>query len=64
MCKEHATYFDSFDPDVMAATVRRGLATWDRTSAEAVAAREYSRKFTYDKYVKQYIALYKELLHV
>lgn len=64
VCKDHATYFDSFDPDDMAATVKRGLAAWSPDSEEAIAAQEYSRKFTYDKYVKQYITLYKELLHV
>lgn len=64
VCKNHASYFDSFEPENMAKTVKEGLAAWDKNGEEALAAKEYSMGFNYDKYIRQYIELYKELLHL
>lgn len=62
ICREHASYFDSMEPERMAATVREGLAHWRKTSEAALAAKTYSEGFTYEKYTSSYLALYKELL--
>lgn len=64
VCKNHASYFDSFEPENMAKTVKEGLAAWDKNGKEALAAKEYSMGFNYDKYIRQYLELYKELLHL
>lgn len=64
ICKNHASYFDSFKPEDMAKTVKEGLAEWDKNGEKALAAKEYSKSYNYDKYMKQYIELYKELLHL
>ncbi len=63
ICKNHATYFDSFEPEKMADTIKEGLAGWDKNGKKALAAKEYSMTYNYDKYMKQYLDLYKELLH-
>lgn len=63
ICKDYATYFDSFDAEDMAVTVKKGLESWSRTSDLATKAREYSLGFNYKKYVESYLTLYKELLH-
>ena len=48
----------------MAEVVRKGLEGWSRDGQEAVDARAYSRTFNYDHYTEQYIALYRQLLHI
>lgn len=62
VCGEHATYFDDYTPEGMAATVRKGLASWQKDSAEAKAAQQYSMDFSYQRYAEQYICLYQRLL--
>ena len=64
ICKDHATYFDSFGSEEMANTIKEGLTNWDKNGELSLAAKEYSMSYNYDKYMKQYIALYKELLHL
>lgn len=63
ICKNYATYFDSFNAEDMANTVKKGLEVWEKTSSIATEAREYSLGFTYKKYAESYLALYKELLY-
>ena len=46
----------------MAEVVADGISHWHRDSPEAQAAYDYSRKFNYDEYTRQYIALYTKLL--
>ena len=62
VCGEHADYWDDFDPERMAEVVRNGISTWQRESQEATDCREYSLKFNYKNYAKQYVELYKKLL--
>lgn len=64
ICKEHASYFDSFEPKDMADTIKKELSNWDKNGKEAIAAKEYSMEYNYPKYMKQYFDLYKELLHL
>ncbi len=64
ICKDHATYFNSFEPKDMADTVKIGLQGWDKNGKAAIAAKEYSMEYNYSRYLHQYIALYKELLHI
>lgn len=64
ICKNHATYFDSFEPEEMANTINEGLANWDRNGELSLAAKEYSMSYNYDKYMKQYLTLYKDLLNL
>lgn len=62
VCQNHATYFSSYNPEDMAKTVREGIRGWKRNSAEAIAAKEYSLQFSYDKYATAYLSLYKSML--
>lgn len=62
ICKEHASYFDSFDAKEMAEAIKEGLTVWDKNGREAVAAKEYSMEYNYSRYLNQYISLYKKLL--
>ena len=64
VCSTHASYWDSYEPEAMAEVVREGLEGWSRDGQEAVDARAYSRTFNYDHYTEQYIALYRQLLHI
>ncbi len=60
VCGSHAFYWESFDPESMAAVVRRGLQSWQVEQGEAEAA--YARTFNYDTYTQQYIDLYRKML--
>ncbi len=62
VCSEHASYWDDYNPESMAEVVADGISHWHRDSPEAQAAYDYSRKFNYDEYTRQYIALYTKLL--
>lgn len=62
VCADHASYWDSYEPEAMAAVVRLGLEEWSRDGQAAQAARDYSRSFSYDRYTQQYITLYRRLL--
>lgn len=62
ICADHATYWDSYKPEVMASVVRKGLEGWQRDGKAALEAKEYSRTFNYDRYTQQYIQLYRSLL--
>lgn len=62
VCKDHATYFDSYVPEDMANLVREETCKWDKNSEEAEKAKEYSETFTYDKYTSTYINLYRQLI--
>ncbi len=64
ICKEHASYFDSFEPEAMAKTIQTGLQTWEKNGQEAIAARNYSMEYNYPHYMSQYIELYKKLLQI
>lgn len=62
ICSAHATYWDDYNPESMARVVADGIANWRRDGREAQDAFEYSRKFNYDEYTRQYIELYAKLL--
>ena len=62
VCDRHATYFDSYTPEAMAATVRKGLSTWQKDGETATAAKDYSLSFSYQRYTRQYVTLYQQLL--
>ncbi len=62
VCGPHATYWDDYAPEAMAATVSKGIAQWRKDSPEASEAKKYSEAFNYDRYTEQYIALYRQLL--
>lgn len=64
ICRNHAAYFPSMDPDEMAECVRAELASWQRDGEQAKSAAEYSRSFNYDKYTDAYINLYRRLLGI
>lgn len=61
--KEHAFYWENFDPEHMAAVFWQGLERY-RRNPEQFAARlmHYAAQYTWDKNAEAYIALYKELL--
>lgn len=62
VCGTHASYWDDYSPEAMAAVVKNGLAAWSREGAEAAEARTYSLSFNYERYTEQYVALYRRLL--
>lgn len=64
VCDRHATYWDDFTPEAMAATVSQGLKGWRRDGAAALAARQYSLGFNYERYTEQYVSLYRRLLGI
>lgn len=55
---DHAFYFDSFEPEQMAGTVKDGL----QKPKDVSAMKDYANKFSYDRYTDKYIALYHKLL--
>jgi len=62
VCSTHASYWDSYEPEAMAATVKEGLAHWQRDGQAATEAKAYSQSYNYDRYTQQYIHLYRQLL--
>lgn len=55
---DQAFYFDSFEPEQMAGTVKDGL----RNPKDKGAMKKYADKFSYDRYTDKYISLYHKLL--
>lgn len=64
ICSDHASYWDSYEPEAMARVVEEGLAGWSRDGAAAEAAKAYSQSFNYDRYTREYVSLYRRLLGV
>lgn len=62
VCSAYASYWDDYNPESMATVVADGTAAWRRDGREAQEAFDYSRKFNYDRYTRQYIDLYTKLL--
>ncbi|MCR5678644.1 MAG: glycosyltransferase family 4 protein [Prevotella sp.] len=62
VCANHASYFDDYAPEAMAATIKQGLSTWQSDGEAAIAAQRYSQGFSYERYTQQYISLYVRLL--
>lgn len=62
ICSSHACYFDSFEPQAMAETVKNDLPGWDKNGEAAKAAKDYSERFNYDRFTEQYLELYRKLL--
>ena len=62
VCGEHATYWDSFEPESMAEVVRQGIAAWKKDGPQATAALNHSLSFNYEAYTDSYIRLYRQLL--
>ena len=62
VCGPHATYFDDYSPAAMAATVGSAVAGWKKDSQEAIAAEQWSRTFSYERYTRQYTDLYQHLV--
>ena len=64
ICGPHATYWNSYNPKVMAKVVQDGIKDWVRDGKAANLARQYSLTFNYDKYTSEYLALYRRLLNL
>lgn len=62
VCDRYATYWDSYEPQAMARVVSEGIAAWDKNGAFAEEARRYSLGFNYERYTREYIALYRRIL--
>lgn len=62
ICSTHASYWDSYEPEQMAAIVKEGIKDWSRDGKAAREAAEYSRSFNYDRYTQEYVSLYRRLL--
>ena len=62
VCSSHATYFDDYTPEAIAATIKQGLSNWQKDGEAAIAAQHYSQGFSYEHYTQQYVRLYARLL--
>ncbi len=62
VCGSHAAYWDCFDPKHMAQVVKSAISGWDTKGRLALMAADYSKSFNYDRYTKEYVALYRKLL--
>lgn len=62
VCSIHASYWDNYEPEAMAEVVKKGLEGWSRDGQTAQEAAAYSRSFNYERYTKEYVALYRQLL--
>lgn len=60
ICGEHVSYWDDFSPESMANVVKEGLNQW--TPQKAQKALQHSLTFNYERYVDQYITLYRNIL--
>lgn len=56
-----ACYFDSFDPEHMAETVRAGLAAWASNPGSAERARTRAARFSWQETASEYWKLYAQL---
>lgn len=56
-----AYYFDSFEPDAMAVTVRRGLADFDDNPDRGDRLRQHAAQYTWRSAAMAYWALYREV---
>jgi glycosyltransferase involved in cell wall biosynthesis len=56
-----AYYFDSFEPDSMAATVKRGLDDFDAHPQRADELRAYASRYSWMRAATEYWALYDEV---
>ena len=52
----HAFYFTDFEPESMAAVVKRGLAAFDATAA--LAEQKYAATYSYESHMRQYWSIY------
>lgn len=52
----HAFYFTDFEPESMAAVVKRGLAAFD--AAAALAEQKYAAAYSYESHMRQYWSIY------
>lgn len=62
VCGDYAFYWDDFDPVNMSRTVIEGLERFAATPDIARKANEHSRRFNYDRYTAEHVALYRKLL--
>ena len=59
--KEHAYYFDSFEPEAMAGTVRSGLADFDAHPQRPDELRAYASRYSWMRAATEYWSLYDEV---
>ena len=56
-------YWDSFDPELMAETLERGLASFEEDrQAASRALQEYTRQFSWENCIHAYLQLYRSIL--
>ncbi|HAD96374.1 MAG TPA: glycosyl transferase family 1 [Cryomorphaceae bacterium] len=60
---DQAFYWDSFDPELMAETLERGLASFEEDrQAASRALQEYTRQFSWENCIHAYLQLYRSIL--
>lgn len=62
ICGEHALYWSSSAPDVMACEVREKLAWYEGNTPFIEAAWQHSMTFSWERVAATYLALFKEVL--
>jgi glycosyltransferase involved in cell wall biosynthesis len=56
-----ASYFDSFEPEAMAETIRRGLADFDANPQRAAELRAHAARYSWASAATAYWSLYDEV---
>lgn len=57
---DHVTFIDRFDPDYIAAQVKKAISEFNEEKAFSNC--EYAKSFSYEKHLGRYVEIYRELL--
>lgn len=58
----HVFFLDGFEPEQIAAAVRRAVKEYGDKPELADANRQYAESFTYDRHMSRYVNIYRELM--
>jgi glycosyltransferase involved in cell wall biosynthesis len=63
--KDHAFYWDNFEPEYMANTFQKGLISFNRDRETSIEEQQaYASQYTWERNVKAYIEVYREVLAI
>jgi glycosyltransferase involved in cell wall biosynthesis len=64
ICKEHAYYWENFDPDEMAVFFREKTEQFYSDPINSQTIKNYAERFRWDRNVEHYLRLFEEVLNV
>ena len=62
ICANHAFILENFQPDHIAQKIKEGIEAYAQDPSLAKSNTEYAKSFTYDRHMKEYLRIYKEML--